>query len=61
MRRHHQRGIYSVEYTDTFSGEANYSWVKRHEFKARTPLGIGVELRPYGMNVVLFLMMEEQV
>jgi hypothetical protein len=21
--------IYNIEYTDTFSGEANYSWVKR--------------------------------
>lgn len=21
---------YNVEYTDTFSGEANYSWVRRH-------------------------------
>jgi hypothetical protein len=21
--------VYNVEYTDTFSGEANYSWVKR--------------------------------
>ena len=25
------RNIYSVEYTDTFCGEANYSWVKRAE------------------------------
>jgi hypothetical protein len=22
---------YKFEYTDTFGGEANYSWVKRHE------------------------------
>lgn len=26
--------IYKVEYTDTFNGEANYSWVKRAEFAA---------------------------
>lgn len=25
---------YNVEYTDTFGGEANYSWVKRHSFEA---------------------------
>ncbi len=24
---------YLVEYTDTFGGEANYSWVKRAEFE----------------------------
>jgi hypothetical protein len=22
--------VYEVEYTDTFGGEANYSWVRRH-------------------------------
>lgn len=25
---------YDVEYTDTFGGEANYSWVRREEIKA---------------------------
>lgn len=25
---------YTAEYTDTFGGEANYSWVKRVEFEA---------------------------
>ena len=28
-----------VEITDTFSGEANYSWVTRHKVKARSLLG----------------------
>ena len=23
-----------VEHTDTFAGEANYGWIKRHEFEA---------------------------
>jgi hypothetical protein len=27
---------YSYEYTDTFQGESNYSWVKRGEVKAFT-------------------------
>lgn len=26
--------IYKVEYTDTYNGEANYSWVRRAEFAA---------------------------
>lgn len=25
---------YKAEVTDTFSGEANYSWVRRYEFRA---------------------------
>ena len=24
--------MYAIEITDTFAGEANYSWVKRHQF-----------------------------
>ena len=28
-----------VEITDTFGGEANYSWVTRHKLKATTALG----------------------
>jgi len=27
---------YNIEYTDTFSGEANYSWVKRVTIQARS-------------------------
>jgi hypothetical protein len=27
---------YSVEVTDTYGGEANYSWVRRYEFKAKS-------------------------
>lgn len=30
---------YQVEHTDTFGGEANYSWVKRFEVKASSMLG----------------------
>lgn len=28
-----------VEVTDTFSGEANYSWVRRYRVKAKTFIG----------------------
>ena len=31
--------IYSVEITDTFGGEANYSWVTRHKVRASSPRG----------------------
>jgi hypothetical protein len=30
---------FMVELTDTFAGEANYSWVRRYVVKARTPRG----------------------
>lgn len=33
--------LYNVEYTDTFSGEANYSWVKRATIRATDKLGKG--------------------
>ena len=35
-------GIACVEYTDTFGGEANYSWVKSHSFIIgdKSPKGI---------------------
>jgi len=33
------RRLYYVEITDTFSGEANYSWVTRHIIRARSTLG----------------------
>jgi hypothetical protein len=26
---------FTVEYTDTFGGEANYSWVRRHKFTTK--------------------------
>lgn len=26
--------LYAIEYTDTFGGEANYSWVRRAQFEA---------------------------
>jgi hypothetical protein len=28
--------IFNVEITDTFGGEANYSWVKRYQIKAKS-------------------------
>jgi hypothetical protein len=31
--------FFFVEITDTFAGEANYSWVKRHKVKAKTQRG----------------------
>jgi hypothetical protein len=30
----------SVEYTDTYGGEANYSWVHRKEIQAKTERGL---------------------
>lgn len=31
--------LYFIEVTDTFGGEANYSWVTRHVIKANTTRG----------------------
>lgn len=31
--------IFYAELTDTFGGEANYSWVSRFKVHAKTPLG----------------------
>jgi len=31
--------LYYIEVTDTYGGEANYSWVTRHIIKAKTMLG----------------------
>jgi hypothetical protein len=40
---------FSIEVTDTFSGEANYSWVRRFTFKAKSQLGAIQKLaREYG-------------
>jgi hypothetical protein len=30
---------FNIEVTDTFGGEANYSWVTRHEVESNTLLG----------------------
>lgn len=30
---------YNIEITDTFGGDANYSWVKRYTFKAKSIRG----------------------
>lgn len=30
---------FKIEVTDTFGGEANYSWVRRHELTAKSVLG----------------------
>jgi hypothetical protein len=30
---------YQIEITDTFGGEANYSWVRRYEFDAKSIRG----------------------
>ena len=37
MAKH--RNVYFVEITDTFGGEANYSWVTRHKIHANTMRG----------------------
>ena len=31
--------VFHIEVTDTFGGEANYSWVTRHTIEAKTRLG----------------------
>ena len=31
--------MYEIEITDTFGGEANYSWVKRYHYQAKSTLG----------------------
>ena len=42
---------YKIEITDTFGGEANYSWVTRHEIKAKSILGAVQKLsRMSGLN-----------
>lgn len=33
------RNLYFVEVTDTFGGEANYSWVTRHVIRAKSERG----------------------
>jgi hypothetical protein len=35
---------YFVEVTDTFGGEANYSWVTRHKIKASSSRGALIKL-----------------
>ena len=40
---------YNIEVTDTFGGEANYAWVRRFTFKAKSELGAIQKLaREYG-------------
>ena len=33
------KNTYEVEVTDTFGGEANYSWVRRYTYKAKSVVG----------------------
>lgn len=43
--------LYYIEITDTFSGDANYSWVARHIIRAKSELGaINALSRRSGMN-----------
>lgn len=43
------KNTYSVEITDTFAGEANYSWVKRFKVEAESMRGaIGIVSRQTG-------------
>lgn len=46
---------YNVELTDTFGGEANYSWVRRFSVKARTMRGAVIkanrEIGDYGWRL----------
>ena len=40
---------FNIEITDTFGGEANYSWVRRYSFKAKSFFGAIQKLsRAYG-------------
>ena len=40
---------FKIEITDTFGGEANYSWVRRYEYKAKSERGAIQKLaREYG-------------
>ncbi len=58
--------IYRIEVTDTFGGEANYAWARRHDFTAKSDLaavrkaknlagwtGIRCEREDYGDQIVL--------
>ena len=58
--------IYRIEVTDTFGGEANYAWARRHDFTAKSDLaavrkaknfagwgGIHCEREDYGDQIVL--------
>ena len=38
-RRRIMKRLYFIEITDTFGGEANYSWVTRHAIRAKSELG----------------------
>ena len=41
--------IFYIEVTDTFSGEVNYSWVRRYKYEAKSVLGAIQKLaRDYG-------------
>ena len=42
---------YMIEITDTFDGEANYSWITRHKIKASSVRGALIWLNRYsGLN-----------
>ena len=38
------KNLYFIEVTDTFGGEANYSWVTRHVIKAKKSWEVTVVL-----------------
>jgi hypothetical protein len=40
-------GYFFAEVTDTFSGEANYCWVRRYKIKATTKMGAARKLGKY--------------
>jgi len=46
-----------VEITDTFGGEANYSWIRRYKVKASTARGAALKVNreygPYRLNLVM--------
>ena len=41
------KNVYFVEITDTFGGEANYSWTTRHKIHANTMRGAVNKLAKY--------------
>ena len=45
------KNLYFIEITDTFGGEANYSWVTRHVIRAKSERGaVNALSRRSGMN-----------
>lgn len=43
------RDLYAIEVTDTYGGDPNYSWVRRYQYRAKSPRGaISAHARQHG-------------